>query len=198
MELQDPVFDAVVQLFAACLDIIFFSWATQHASSLQQSGRAFALRLDKLGELLGLQVQLHTPTWHLGNGTQKERQRGAVCLESRCYSHMVGRGRTPKLLGVLDALRRVLPCKISGRCVESSSERCCNLGGNAEVCPCVGCCSQDYASTLPRCLSVLLGQAGQEVHWVVNQLETQALRLAAGFLVPQANEHEAGGRAVAR
>ena len=47
-------------------------------------------------------------------------------------------------------------------------------------------------------LSVLLGQAVQEAHWVVHQLETQALRLQAGFLVCQANEHEAGGRAVAR
>jgi hypothetical protein len=39
--------------------------------------------------------------------------------------------------------------------------------------------------------SVLLGQAGQEIHWVVNQLETQALRLAEGFMVSHANEHEA-------
>jgi len=92
----------------------------------------------------------------------------------------------------LDAFWQIPPRKIIGRCEESSSECCCNLGGKAEICPCVGCFNQDYVSTLPRCLSVLLGQAGQEIHWVVNQLETQALRLAAGFLVSQANEHEAG------
>ena len=146
-----------------------------------------------------LQIKLHTPTRRLGKGSQQGGQCRKACLEIRCYSHMVGCGRTPKLLFVLDALRRVLPYKILGRCEEGSSERCCNLGGNAEVCVRVGCCSQDYVSTLLRCLCVLLGQAGQEFHWVVNQvLEMQALRLAAGCLLSQANEHEAGGGAVAR
>ena len=64
-------------------------------------------------------------------------------------SHTVAFFRAPKLLGVLDVFWRVLPCKSSGRCVESSRERCCNLGGDAEVC--VGGCSQDYDPLLqPR------------------------------------------------
>ena len=109
-------------------------------------------------KLLRLQIELHTPTRRLG----KVRQCRKVCLEIRCYSHMVGCGRTPKLLGVLDAWRQGLPCKTNGRCEESSNERCCNLGGNDEVCRWVGCCSQDYVSSLPRCLMVLLGQAAHD------------------------------------
>ena len=149
--------------------------------------------LEELAKLLRIQVEPHTPIRRLCKGSQKVRQCRKVFLEIRCCSHMVGSERTPKLLGVLDAWRIVLPCKISGRCEESSSERCCNLGGNAEVCHWVGCCSQDYVSRLPRFLSVLLGKAGQEVNWVVKQPETPALRLAAGFLVCLPNEHEAGG-----
>ena len=146
----EPNSGGSVQLFAACLDILFFSWATQCARPLQQSGHAFRILLEEFAKVLRLEIELHPPARRQNQGSQKVRQCRKVCLEIRCCSYMVGCGRTPKLLGVLGALRRVLMCKIRGRCEESSSERCCNLGGNAEVCHCVGCCSQDYVySGLP-------------------------------------------------
>jgi hypothetical protein len=106
---QNPIRGALVQLLARFLDMPFFSWAAQYATVLGQSGRAFHSLLEEPAKLLRTQIELHTPTRRLGKGSQKVRQCRKVCLEIRCYSHMVGCGRTPKLLGVLDASRRVLP-----------------------------------------------------------------------------------------
>ena len=116
VETQNPVLRTDVKLLHAFVDICFFSWAAQYASPLRHSGRAFGVLLEELAYHLRLHIILHTRTRPLGEGSQNEGQCREVCLESRCYSHTVAFFRAPKLLGVLDAFWRILPCKVSRRC----------------------------------------------------------------------------------
>ena len=56
----------------------------------------------------------------------------------------------------------------------------------------VSCCSQDYVFIVQRCLSVLLGQAVEEIHWLVNNLKRKRFALRQASWSPKRTRPGAG------